>query len=60
MKLLFPVIVTISVIRVSILVAVMFIVQAGNRSTFVESVVSCSLLMLRSAMLRLTSFAVCD
>jgi hypothetical protein len=34
--------------------------QGGDGGTFVESVVSCSLLMLRSAMLRLTSFAVCD
>jgi hypothetical protein len=35
-------------------------VQAGVYDTFVESVVSCSLLMLRSAILRLTSFPACD
>jgi hypothetical protein len=35
-------------------------VQVGSRDTFVDSVVSCSLLMLRSAIPRLTSFAVCD
>jgi hypothetical protein len=35
-------------------------VQGGDCCTFEESMLSCSLLMLRSAMLRLTSFAVCD
>jgi hypothetical protein len=37
-----------------------FDIQGGDCDTFDESMLSCSLLMLRSAMLRVASFAVCD